>query len=278
MDNILSGGLTEGLTAMLGSMMSGIPSFLMALTIILVGILISKSISKLVAKLLSKVGIDKLGEKLNDIEIVQKLNTDIKISKIFSKIIYYFLLFIFIIAATDVLNMTAISDLVMNAFNMIPKLIVGLMILIFGTLLADGIKNVMLAALESLGIPSAKLIASFLFYFLFINVVISAIAQADINTEFLEQNLSIVIAGIVAAFAIGYGLASKSMVANFLGSFYTQGKIKEGDTITVDNVTGLIVEMDRNSVVMEADGKEIIIPLSLIMKQKLEIHRNKQNS
>ena len=260
---------------MLTSMLKSVPSFLLAIGIIVLGIIISKIVANLVAKVLSKIGIDKLGDKLNEIELVQKMNTEVKISKVFSKIIYYFLLFIFIIAATDVLNMTAISDLVMNAFNMIPKLLVGLVILIFGTLLADGIKNVVLAALDSLGIPSANLISSFLFYFLFINVVISAIAQADINTEFLEQNLSIVVAGLVSAFAIGYGLASKDMVANFLGSFYTQGKVKEGDIITIDGATGLVVEIDRNSLVMESEGKEIVIPLSLIMRQKLEINRNK---
>ncbi|MDG2448877.1 MAG: mechanosensitive ion channel [Saprospiraceae bacterium] len=275
MKNLLNGSLTEGLSSMLTSMLKSVPSFLLAIGIIVLGIIISKIVANLVDKVLSKIGIDKLGDKLNEIELVQKMNTEVKISKVFSKIIYYFLLFIFIIAATDVLNMTAISDLVMNAFNMIPKLLVGLVILIFGTLLADGIKNVVLAALDSLGIPSANLISSFLFYFLFINVVISAIAQADINTEFLEQNLSIVIAGLVAAFAIGYGLASKDMVANFLGSFYTQGKVKEGDIITIDGATGLVVEIDRNSLVMESEGKEIIIPLSLIIRQKLEINRNK---
>ncbi|MEE9371702.1 MAG: mechanosensitive ion channel domain-containing protein [Saprospiraceae bacterium] len=275
MDNLLSGSLTEGLSSMLKSMMSAVPSFLLAIAIIIIGVLISKVISKVVRKLLSKVGIDKLGEKLNEIEIVQKLNTEVKISTVFSKIIYYFLLLIFIIAATDVLNMAAISDLVMSAFNMIPKLLVGLVILIFGTLLSDGVKNLVSAALESLGIPSAKLISTFLFYFLLVNVIISAIAQADINTAFLEQNLSIVIGGIVVAFAIGYGLASKDMVANFLGSFYAQGKIKIGDTITVDGSSGLVVDIDRNSLILESEGSQIIVPLSIILKQKLEIITNK---
>jgi len=227
--------------------------------------------SKGVGKVLSKIGIDKLGDGLNDIELVQKLNTDIKISSIFSKILYYFIFFIFLMLAADVLDMPAITQLIRDAFDLIPKIIVGLIILIFGTLLADMLKNVVTTALESLAVPSAKLIGGALFYFLFINVVILAIAQADINTAFLEQNLSIIIAGIVVAFAIGYGLASKDMVANFLGSFYTQGKINVGDTITVEDVTGIVKDIDRNSLVLEAEGKEIIIPLSLIMKQKFEI-------
>ena len=275
LENLLSGGLTDGLSAMLSSVIQSLPAFISALFIIIIGIIISKFIARMIKKFLSKIGIDKLGEQLNDIDIIQKLNTDVKISAVFSKIVYYFLLFIFIIAATDVLNMSSISDLVMNAFNMIPKLLVALIILILGTLLADGIRKVLLVALESLGIPSAKLISAFLFYFLFINVVISAIAQAEINTTFLEQNISIVIGGIVAAFAIGYGLASKDVVANFLGSFYAEDKIHEGDKITIDGETGVVKHIDRNAITIDADGREIVFPLGIIMKQKLILHNKK---
>jgi hypothetical protein len=233
---------------------------------------ISKLIAKAVKKVLDRIGIDKLGEQLNQIEIVQKLNTEIKISSIFSKIIYYFLLLIFVIAATDVLNMAAISELVMNAFNLIPKIMVALIILLFGTLLAETIRKVLFTALDSLAVPSAKLVSTFLFYFLFINVVISAIAQADINTAFLEQNLSIVIGGAVLAFSIGYGLASRDVVSNFLGGFYTKGKFNEGDRITIEGDTGIVKAIDRNTVTLTIDDKDVVYPLGLFMKQKLILH------
>ena len=275
LDNLLNGGLADSLASMLPGIFQGFMSFMKALLIIVIGVIISRFIAKIVRKLLAKIGIDRLGEQLNEIELVQKMNTDIKISTIFSKFVYYFLLLIFIIAATDVLNMSAISELIMGAFNMIPKILVGLVILLFGTLLAEGLRKVVQAALDSLAIPSAKIISTFLFYFIFINVVISAIAQAEINTAFLEQNISIVIGGAVLAFAIGYGLASRSVVANFLGSFYTEGRFEEGDKITIDGETGIVKDIDRNTVTLEVDDKEIIYPLGLVMKQKLVIHKAK---
>ena len=73
MENLLNGSLTEGLSTMLTSMIKSVPSFLLALTIIIVGVIISKIIAKIVAKLLSKVGVDKLGDRLNSIEIVEKI-------------------------------------------------------------------------------------------------------------------------------------------------------------------------------------------------------------
>ena len=214
--------MTNSLQSLWNDFIAFVPNFIGAFTIFIVGYIASKVVSKVVVKFLKKIQIDKFGEKLSDIDIFQKANMEIRLSKIFGKIIYYFMLLFFMVAAADVLNMPAISDLVTGLFNFIPRLIVGFIILIFGILLADGIRSLVETTLTSLGLPSAKMISSFLFYFLFINVVISAIAQAEINTAFLEQNISIVIGGDIMAFAIRYGLASKDSVGNFLASFYTK--------------------------------------------------------
>ena len=76
-------------------------------------------------------------------------------------------------------------------------------------LLAEFFRSVLETTMKSLGIPSATMIANFFFYFLFINIVIVALSQAEINTDFLSQNISLIIGGIVFAFALAYGIASK---------------------------------------------------------------------
>ncbi len=265
--------MTETLIKLWNQFVEVIPNFVGALTIFIVGFIIAKIVSRVVVKLLEKIQIDKFGEKLAEIDIFQKANLKIKLSKIFGKIIYYFLLLFFMVAATDVLNMPAISNLVTGMFNLVPKLIVGFIILIFGILLADGIRGIVETTLTSLGLPSAKMISSFLFYFLFINVVISAIAQAEINTAFLEQNISIVIGGGILAFAIGYGLASKDSVGNFLASFYANGKVAVGDVIELDNVKGEIINMDKNSVTILSEDRHIVYPLKMLLNEKISIYK-----
>jgi hypothetical protein len=265
--------MTETLTKLWGQFVEVIPNFVGALTIFIIGFIIAKIASRVVTKLLEKIQINKFGDKLAEIDIFQKANLKINLAKIFGKIIYYFLLLFFMVAATDVLNMPAISNLVTGMFNLIPKLIVGFIILIFGILLADGIRGIVQTTLTSLGLPSAKMIASFLFYFLFINVIISAIAQAEINTAFLEQNISIVIGGGILAFAIGYGLASKDSVGNFLASFYANGKIAVGDTIELDNAKGEIINMDKNSVTILSGDRHIVYPLKKLLNEKISIYK-----
>ena len=222
----------------------------------------SKAISKVVAKALEKIGIDKLGEKLNEIDIVDKANIDIVPSKFISKLIYYVLLLIFIIASTDVLGMPAVSELMSDILNYLPNLISALIVFILGILIADFLKGIVKTACDSLNIPAAGLIANVVFYFIFLNVVMITLTQAGIDTEFIQDNLSIILAGGVGAFALGYGLASKDIVANFLASFYNKDKVKVGDVIQVDGMEGIVIDIDNTCITLQSGKDKIIIPLS----------------
>ena len=263
------------LTDMLKGMADVVPNVLGALVIAIAGYIIAKIVSASIKKVLTKINIDKISDKLNEIDIVERSKVNIKISTILSKIVYYFILLLALVAATDVLKMPAVSNLVASIFDLIPNIIVAGIILVLGILISDALRNMTQTALTSLGVPSARLIASLVFYFLFINIVISALSQAKVNTDFLSQNISLLIGGGVLAFAIGYGLASKNSMSNFLASYYSKGKFEVGDVVTIQEVTGKIIEIDKSSLVLvKDDGNKVIFPLNHISNTKIEIHNN----
>lgn len=261
------------MTKMLEDMGSMIPNIVVAILIFVVGYIISKIVTKAIEKALLKLKIDKLGDKLNEIDMVSKANTEIKLSKVFSKAIYYFLLLFFMVAAAEALNMPAVSDVFKGIFDFFPKAITALLIIILGLLFAEFMRKILETAMKSLGISSATLISNFIFYFLFVNIFILALSQAEINTDFLSQNLSLIIGGVVAAFAIAYGLASKDVVANYVASFYAVKNVEVGDRITIENVSGVVTEIDKSSVAVQTENSKILIPLSKFMNQNVEIHR-----
>lgn len=264
--------MKTAMTDMLTNLMNTVPNVVSAVVIFIVGYIVCKIIAKVVKKTLEKIGVDKIGEKLNEVDIVQKANMEIKISSVLSKIIYYFLMLFFAVAATSVLGIPEISNLVADIFNFIPRLVVALIVLILGTLIADALRKMVHTGLKSLGVSSAGILSSVVFYFLFINIVISALSQAEINTEFLSQNISIVIGGVIAAFAIGYGLASKDVMANMIASFYTGKQFNIGDKITIDDVTGVVSNIDKSSLTIKTESGKVMFPLNKAVNQKVEFH------
>ncbi len=248
-----------------------IPNLVGALAIFFVGWFIAKLVARIIKKLLASIGIDTLAEKLNEIEIVDKSNIKIIPSVLISRILYYLILFVSIMAATDVLGMKALSDLMTSIMNYIPNLISALIVLIIGVVIADFLKKIVQTTCDSLGIPASKMIANLVFYFVFLNVIMITLKQANLQTDFIETNISIILAGVILAFAIGYGLASRGLMSNMLSSFYNKEKVKVGDTIVINGTQGKVIEIGNTNLTLQADDRKIMIPLYKLTSENIEI-------
>ncbi|MDZ4679340.1 MAG: mechanosensitive ion channel [Saprospiraceae bacterium] len=248
-----------------------VPNLAGALAVILIGWLVAKLVAKGVKRILQKSKVDKLADKLNDIDLFSKANFKIVPSTLLSKLLYYLIMFIVFIAATDVLGMQSVSDLMTNLLAYMPHLLSAFFVFIVGVLVADFIKNIVFTTCNSLAIPAAGLISNIVFYFLFLNVTMIALTQAKINTDFIQDNLSIILGGVVLAFAIGYGFASRNIVASFLSSFYNKDKVRPGDIIGIGGIKGKVLEMDNTSIILQTKDRKVVVPLSKLDSETFEI-------
>jgi hypothetical protein len=262
------------LEKLLSDFLTAIPKLVGAIALIIIGYILSKAVIKVLTIILEKIGVDKLTEKLNDIDMVQKSNVQVKLSNILGNVVFYLMMLVFLIAATDVLGMPAVSQLIADIINYIPNLMTAVIVLMFGLLASNMIKDIVLTACKSFAIPSAGIIGNFVFYFVFLTSLVTAMAQAKIDTSFVKNNLSIILGGGVAAFALGYGLASRDVMANFLGSMYSRKRFREGDVIKIGDMVGRIAAMDNTSIVLNAPNRQIVIPLSKMMRESVEVLPN----
>ena len=269
---MFSQDIQQALMDMLLGMVNSIPKFVTAAVIMIIGYMLARLLMKILIRTTSKMGVDTLADQINQIDILSKNNITLSLSRILGKIIYYLVLLIFTMTAVGALDMPILAELIQDFITFVPNLIAAFIILIAGLLLGDTIKNIVYTTCKSLGMPSANILASFVFYFVFINVIIVALSQAGVNTAFFAQNISIIIAGGVLAFSIGYGFASKDLVASFLASYYTKDKLNIGDKVTLNGITGKITSIDKSSVTVTTENKSVIIPLNKILQDNIEIH------
>lgn len=255
---------------------SALPNIVGAIAILLVGWLIAKIISKALEKILVAIKVDALGDKINETEFATKANFKIRVSIFLSRLLYYLLMLVFIMMATDVLGMAVVSGMVSDLIAYLPRLLSALVLFILGIYLAEFVKNIVQATCVALAIPSAKIISTFVFYLIFLTLTISAMAQASIDTALITSNLTVILGGVILAFSIGYGFASRDTMANFIASFYSKNKVKIGDMVSIDGSTGKVVAMDSISLTLQADGKIIIIPLKKLTSEKVEVYSNER--
>lgn len=261
------------LEPLINQVLISIPNIVGALFVFIIGYFIAKLVAKMVKKLLVKLNVDILGDKLNDVDLLKKSNFNIEISSTLSKIFYYVMMLFFLVASVDILGMDSLSNLVRDLINYIPQFLTALVLLAVGLLIADTLSGIIKSTCASLGIPSAGIIGSMAFWIIFLTIGVSALSQAGIDTDFIRANISILLAGVIFAFAIGYGLASKNTVENFLSSFYSKSKFNLGDTIEIDGVKGEVVGMDNTSLTLTSENTKVIFPLSTLSKEKVKIYQ-----
>ena len=248
-----------------------VPKLVGALVVLLIGILVAKTTAAIVSRVLKKVGFDKIGARLNDIDFIRQLQTEINLSEIVAQVLYYFILLVFITAAAETLGIAAITGMVLSLVNFIPKVVAAAIMLQIGILVADALKKAVITLCQTFKVASGKLLGMIVFFFFLIITIISALGQAGINTELLESSFNLLIGGLIFAFAVGYGIASRDVMANILSSFYSKDRFKEGQIIQIDDVKGAIVSIDSTSLTLQTGETTTIFPLQTLQSRKVEI-------
>ncbi len=251
-----------------------VPRIIGCIVVLLIGYFVANFIRAIVRNVLGRVGFDRIGERLNQIGFIKQIKAEIKLSSLVATALYYFIILMFLTAATEILGVETITSMVLSVVNFIPKLIAGAIMLQVGIIISDIIKSGVITLCKSFNIPSAKLIGNLVFGFFLVITFISALAQIGINTELLESSFVIIFGGIVVAFAIGYGLASKDVLSNIIASFYSKKKYNVGQIVKVDGVKGEIIEIDNLSVVIKTDDARVVLPLRYFQSQRVEIFKS----
>lgn len=255
--------MQESLEKLFNELAMYLPRVAGALALLIGGWILAWLLSRLLRKGLEATKIDLAAERLNDIDIIQRAQIQIKPSSLLSRFIFYLLLLFVILATADTLGLKGTSEQIQNITSYAPKLLSALGIFILGIVLANFLRNVVFTTCRSLNIPSGKIISGFVFYFMFVTVSITALEQSGVDTSFLTNNLIILLTGVVLAFAIGYGLASRDTLQNILAANYNRKRFAIGDLIEIDALKGEIVEMDNSGITVQIDdNRQVVIPQS----------------
>lgn len=269
MESILNALREQGIL-----MLNVIPALIKGVVILIIGYILAKVLYRIILKFLGAIGVDKLADRLMSIEMFEKSNFNLIPSRIVAGSIYYFVLIVFAMAAVEAMGLKIISDLLKDLIEYIPNGVTAFIILIFGIFLADAIKKLVYTTCQALGVSSGTLIANIVFYFVLLNMVLISLRQAKLQTKFMEDNLSIILAGIAGAFAIGYGLASRHTVSSLLASFYHRDKFHVGDEVTIGGKRGEVITINNNMVILRSlnEDSEFAIPYSKVATEGVEIH------
>ena len=252
------------------TIMNVLPNLIGALLLLLIGWVIAKFVSFAIRKVLQSKSMQRVTDRLDQSPLLRQQDVSLDSVQIISRFVYWVVLLFFFIAASETLGWTAVSRTLNELISYLPALLSALVIALIGLYLAQTVRNVVRAALQSMQIGAANLISSLLFYVLSIIVVLTALEQAGIDTHIITANLTLIIGAAVGTFALSFALASRHVLENIIASFYSRRNFAVGDRIRLGDVEGEVVLIDSVSVTIKTQDKEVVFPARFLVDKQVE--------
>jgi hypothetical protein len=263
--------ILDSLIALGEEIMRILPGIIAALLLLLFGWLLAKILSRLITRLFRLLHFDKLASRINELKWMQKADYKIVPSKIIGKFVYWVILLLFIITATDTLGWSAVSQSFNQLITYLPQLFSAIIIFVVGFYLSNLIKDFIKTTLQSFEIASASVVSETAFYIIMIIVSITALEQAGVETALLTSNITLIIGSFLLAFAVAFAISSREVFKNILSSYYGRSNFHVGQYIKYDNVKGEITKIDRMHVTIKDGSTKYIIPTARLISEEFEI-------
>ncbi|HEY9206947.1 MAG TPA: hypothetical protein VIO58_13625 [Candidatus Methanoperedens sp.] len=192
------------LTEFLTRIILYIPLIISALIVLIIGLLIVDFLTDLIRKVLIATGVDEKFLKTSVGETLKATNTSI--SGIISGVIKLFGYLIFILAATEILQLNRLAEFLNNVLNYLPNLFVGILILIIGFLSIDFIADYLQKMMEGMKVEGSDVILPILRGFMFLVVLLLALDSMLIKTAIFYTFLGPLAWGFAVVVAFKWGI------------------------------------------------------------------------
>lgn len=179
-----------------------LPALIGALLVLLAGWIIAIAIGKFVERLVKAVKIDHAVGKLS----LGRLSTNgqnFSVSAFLGGLVKWFLILVFVMAATDILQLTEVSNFLNNILLYIPNVVVAIIILAVVFLVGNFVYKIVKGSTRAAGVMSATLLAVISKW----SIIIFGIFAAMIQLGIASSLVSTIFVGIVAMLALAGGLA-----------------------------------------------------------------------
>lgn len=253
---------------------SNTPKVIGGILLLILGWLIAKFLSRMVKKVFSSKKLAGLTKTFDESSVISAVEMDINLATVLSRFVYWVVMILFLVIVSDNMGWSAVSEEIGSLFRYLPKLFIATIIFVIGMYIADVIRQLLKASLNSISFGGGTFVSNVVYYIIMILITITALNQAGVETTLISSNLSIIIGCVLLAFAIGFGLASRDVIRKMLFSYYSHQSFEVGQHIRCGEVEGEIVRLSNMSAHVKTSQGTEVIPIDVLMSTTTRVNNS----
>ncbi|CAM4120661.1 Transporter [Pseudomonas reidholzensis] len=259
--------LVTAMTALWTKVANFIPNLFGALVVVLLGFVVAKLLDTLLSKLLAKFGLDRLMAGTGMTKMLSRAGIQVPISTLIGKIVYWFVLLIFLVSAAESLGLERVSATLDMLALYLPKVFGAALVLLAGVMLAQLVNGLTRGAAEGIGLEYAAGVGRIAQGLVIIIAISVAISQLEVKTDLLNHVIVIGLITVGLAIALAMGLGSREIAGQILAGIYVRELYQVGQQVRIGEVEGQIEEIGTVKTTLLTDDGELV---SLSNRELLE--------
>lgn len=198
------------------SFMLFLPALIGALLVFVIGLIIAATLGKVVEKLVRTMHVDHALQKIGWDRWFSEIGISAEASTFFGGLVKWFLILVFLMAATDILRLSQVTAFLNSILLYIPNVVVAVIILAIVVLVGNFVYNVVKGSTRAAGVMSATILATLSKWSIVAFGILAALLQLGIATSLVNTVFIGIVAMLALAGGLAFGLGGKEEAAMIL--------------------------------------------------------------
>lgn len=196
-----------------------LPSLVGALIVLIVGLIVAAILHWLVERVVNAIRLNTLLRKIGLEVYFERAGFHIDSGRFFGLLVYWFIVIVFVSAASDILHLWGLSFFLRNVTSYIPNIIAAVLIMLAAVVVGNFLRSLVRASVLSAKLHASKFLGTLTWWTVVVFGFLAALIQLGIATTIINTVITGFIAMLALAGGIAFGLGGKDYASHLLERF-----------------------------------------------------------
>jgi len=190
--------------------------FLPAIIVFIIGWLIASGIGKLVASILIRLKFNRLFEKADWREALEKAEVKVNPSEFIGAIVKWILVIVVLLISVEILGLVQFAALLEKLIGWLPNLAVAIAIFIVAVILADILDKLIRVSIKKIGVKYVGVLGVICRWAIYIFAGLAILVQLGVASTLINTLIICFFGMIALALGLAFGLGGKEAAAKLI--------------------------------------------------------------
>ncbi len=206
----------ESLLTLWASVAVFVPKLVAAIVVFLIGWLIAVLLGRVAYHIIKTLQINRALEGLGFKGAMERGGIRLDAPKFFDEMVKWFFIIVFLMAATNIVGLTQVTEFLRVVVFYLPNVIVAALVLLIGVLVARFIENAVRTSVKAARLASANFLAILARWSVLIFSFLIALDQLKVAPELIRIFVMGVVAMLAVAGGLAFGLGGRDLANDWL--------------------------------------------------------------